>query len=343
MTKVLVPTVCPYCGAGCGFFIAVEKERATGIEYMPDHPVSEGALCSKGNAALEILYHQERLTSPLKRKGEGLSRISWEEAIDLVARAFGEAIKKHGPGSIALLSSSKCSNEENYLIEKLARLLGSPNIDNCARLCHAPSVVGLNRTLGAAGMTNPIPDIANSKCIFIIGSNLAENHPVLSRWIHRAKDAGAVVIVADPRMTHTSWMADVFLQLKPGTDVALLNGMAHVIIKEGLMDRDYIAQRTRGFEELKESVKDYTPEKVAEITGVSAGDIVRAARAYAIISGFLYSLFHGDHPAQHGHGQCAGHFQSGPHLRASGKAGHRSHASARPEQCAGCLRYGGTG
>ncbi len=292
MTKVLVPTVCPYCGAGCGFFISVEKERATGIEYMPDHPVSEGALCSKGNAALEVLCHQERFTSPLKRKGEGWARISWEEAIDLVAKGLGDAIKKNGPGSIAFLASSKCSNEENYLIEKLARLLGSPHVDNCARLCHAPSVVGLNRTLGAAGMTNPIPDIASSKCVFIIGSNLAENHPVISRWIHRAKDEGAVVIAADPRVTHTSWMADVFLQLKPGTDVALLNGMAHVIIKEGLVDRDYIAQRTRGFEELKESVGDYTPEKVAEITGVPAGDIVRAARAYAIspASSILYSM-----------------------------------------------------
>lgn len=292
MTKVLVPTICPYCGAGCGFFVAVEKERATGIEYMPDHPVSEGALCSKGNAALEIVDHQERLTSPLKRKGDGWAKISWEEAIDFVARGLGDAIKKHGPSSIAVLSSSKCTNEENYLIEKLARLLGSPNVDNCARLCHAPSVVGLNRTLGAAGMTNPIPDIASSKCIFIIGSNLAENHPVLSRWVHRAKDAGATVIVADPRMTHTSWMADIFLQLEPGTDVALLNGMAHVIIKEGLLDREYISQRTRGFEALAESVSDFTPEKASEITGVSASDIVRAARAYASspASSILYSM-----------------------------------------------------
>ncbi len=292
MTKVLVPTVCPYCGAGCGFFIAVEKEQATGIEYMPDHPVSEGALCSKGNAALEILHHQERLTSPLKRKGDGWAEISWDEAIDLAARGLGDVIKKHGPERIALLASSKCSNEENYLIEKLARLLGSPHVDNCARLCHAPSVVGLNRTLGAAGMTNPIPDIESSKCIFVIGSNLAENHPVISRWIHRAKDAGAVVIVADPRETHTSWMADIFLQLAPGTDVALLNGMAHVIIKEDLLDEDYIAANTRGFEALRESVKDFTPEKAAEITGVPADDIVRAARAYAIspASTILYSM-----------------------------------------------------
>ena len=292
MTKVLVPTVCPYCGAGCSFFVAVERERAVGIEYMPGHPVGEGALCSKGNASLEILHHQERLTSPLKRKGDGWAKITWDEAIGLVARGIGEAIRDYGPDSAAVLASSKCTNEENYLIQKLARLLSTPHIDNCARLCHAPSVVGLNRTLGAAGMTNPIPDIANSRCIFIIGSNLAENHPVISRWVHRAKDAGAVVIVADPRATHTSWMADIFLQLTPGTDVALLNGIAHQIIKEGLIDRGYIAERTGGFEEFEGSVGEYTPERAAEITGVPADEIIRAARAYASspASTILYSM-----------------------------------------------------
>ncbi|UEC43230.1 MAG: Formate dehydrogenase subunit alpha [Methanothrix sp.] len=292
MTKVLVPTVCPYCGAGCGFFVAVERERAVGIEYMPDHPVGEGALCSKGNASLEILHHQERLTSPLKRKGDGWAKMTWDEAIGLVARGIGEAIREDGPDKVAFLASSKCTNEENYLIQKLARLLGTPHIDNCARLCHAPSVVGLNRSLGAAGMTNPIPDVANSRCIFIIGSNLAENHPVISRWVHRAKDAGAVVIVADPRATPTSWMADIFLQLTPGTDVALLNGIAHQIIKEGLMDREYIAERTRGFEEFEESIREFTPEKAAEITGVPAEEIIRAARAYASspASTILYSM-----------------------------------------------------
>lgn len=292
MTKVLVPTVCPYCGAGCGFFVAVERERAVGIEYMPDHPVGEGSLCSKGNASLEILHHQDRLTSPLKRKGDGWAKITWDEAIGLVARGIGEAIRDYGPDSAAVLASSKCTNEENYLIQKLARLLETPHIDNCARLCHAPSVVGLNRTLGAAGMTNPIPDVANSRCIFIIGSNLAENHPVISRWVHRAKDAGAVVIVADPRATHTSWMADIFLQLTPGTDVALLNGIARQIIKEGLMDREYIAERTRGFEEFEESIREFTPEKAAEITGVPAEEIIRAARTYASspASTILYSM-----------------------------------------------------
>lgn len=292
MTKVLVPTVCPYCGAGCGFYVAAEREKAIGIEYMLDHPVSQGALCAKGNAALEILYHPDRLTSPLKRRGEGWARISWPEALDLVAKGLGQARKKHGPRSLAFLSSSKCSNEDNYLMQKLARLLGSPHIDNCARLCHAPSVVGLNKTLGAAGMTNPIPDIASSRCIFIIGSNLAENHPVISRWVHRAKDRGAMVIVADPRATPTSWMADVFLQLEPGTDVALLNGMAHVIINEGLINREYIAQKTKGFEALSRAVKDFTPQRTAEITGIAPEDIVRAARAYATspASAILYSM-----------------------------------------------------
>jgi formate dehydrogenase alpha subunit len=292
MPESVIASVCPYCGAGCGFYIKVEKNRATGIEYMTGHPASEGALCSKGNAALEILYHQDRLVFPLKRKGEGWTRITWDEALGHVARGLGEAIKINGSSSVGFLASSKCTNEENYLIEKLARCLGSPNVDNCARFCHAPTVVGLNRTLGAAGMTNPIADLANSKCIFIIGSNLAENHPILSRWIHRAKDAGTIVIVADPRLTHTAWMADIFLQIKPGTDVALLNGMACVIIREGLVDHDFISKLTMGYENLVKMITAYTPEKVSEITGVSANDIVKASRAYAKspASAIVYSM-----------------------------------------------------
>jgi formate dehydrogenase alpha subunit len=212
----------------------------------------------------------------------------------LVSSGLGKAIKKNGPDSAGFLASSKCTNEENYLMQKLGRSLGSRNVDNCARLCHAPSVVGLNRTLGAAGMTNPISDLANSKCLFIIGSNLAENHSILSRWIHRAKDSGAFVIVADPRFTHTAWLADLFLQLDPGTDVALLNAMMKVIIDEGLVDKEFISKwtKTKGFEDLVEAVKDYAPEKVEKITGVPAQYIVKAARKYAksSASAILYSM-----------------------------------------------------
>lgn len=292
MSKSLVSTICPYCAAGCGFYVAVEKGRATGIEYMLEHPANEGSLCPKGNAALEVVYSEDRLLYPMKRNGNEWSRISWDEALKLVSKGLGRTIKNSGPDFVGFLSSSKCTNEENYLIQKLARSLGSRNVDNCARLCHAPSVVGLNRTLGAAGMTNPIPDLANSKCIFVIGSNLAENHAILSRWIHRAKDGGAQVIVADPRLTHTAWLADLFLQLKPGTDVALLNAMMKVIIDEDLVDKAFISKSTKGFEDLVKAVKDYTPEKAAEITGVPANDIVKAARMYAKspASAILYSM-----------------------------------------------------
>jgi formate dehydrogenase alpha subunit len=292
MSKSLVSTICPYCAAGCGLYIAVEKGRATGIEYMREHPANEGSLCPKGNAALEIVYNEDRLLYPVKRDGYEWTRISWDEALRLVSKGLGRALENYGPDSVGFLASSKCTNEENYLIQKLGRSLGSRNVDNCARLCHAPSIVGLNRTLGAAGMTNPIPDLANSKCIFVIGSNLAENHAVLSRWIHRAKDSGAKVIVADPRLTRTAWLADLFLQLKPGTDVALLNAMMKVIIDEGLIDKEFISKLTKGFEDLVEAVNDYTPRKAAEITGVPAEDIIKAARMYARspASTILYSM-----------------------------------------------------
>jgi formate dehydrogenase major subunit len=292
MPKSLVPTVCPYCAAGCGFYIVVEKGRATGIEYMPEHPASQGALCPKGNAALEILYHQDRLRYPLKRDGEGWRRISWEEALEMVSRGQGRVLKEYGPNGLGFLASSKCTNEECYLIQKLARCLGTSNVDNCARLCHAPSVVGLNKSLGAAGMTNPIPDLANSRCIFIIGSNLAENHPVIVRWVHRAKETGAIVIVTDPRLTPTAWLADIFLQLRPGTDVALLNAMAKVVIDEGLIDKDFISLCTKGYEDLVQAVKDCSLESAEKITGVPAREIARAARAYARspTSAIVYSM-----------------------------------------------------
>lgn len=292
MSKSLVSTICPYCAAGCGLYVAVEKGKATGIEYMPEHPANEGSLCSKGNAALEVVYNDDRLLYPMKRDGYEWTRIPWDEALKLVSKAFGRAIKNGGPDCLAFLSSSKCTNEENYLIQKLGRMLGSRNVDNCARLCHAPSIVGLNRSLGAAGMTNPIPDLANSRCIFIIGSNLAENHAILSRWIHRAKDSGARVIVADPRLTHTSWLADIFLQLLPGTDVALLNGMMNVIIDEGLIDSEFISKSTKGFDELAVAIRDYPPVVASRITGVPAKDIIYAARMYAKspASTILYSM-----------------------------------------------------
>lgn len=281
MSTKLVPSLCPYCAVGCGYYLILERGKAVGVEYMKDHPASEGALCPKGNAVLEILNNGDRLKYPLKRRGDEYMRISWEEALDLAAEGLARNARVNGPRSLGFLASSRCNNEENYLLQKLARLLGSPNIDNCARLCHSPTVVGLGAVLGTGAMTNNLADLKNSGCIFAIGTNFAEAHPVVSRWVQRAKERGAKVIVADPRITSTSWMADLHLRIKPGTDIDLLRGMMKVIVDEGLADDKFIKGRTEGFEELQASLRGYSLEKAATLTGVPAGDIARAARIYA--------------------------------------------------------------
>jgi len=276
-----IPTICPYCGVGCVFYVVVEDGRAMGLEYMTEHPVSQGSLCPKGNAALEVLDHPDRLTQPLIKTNGRFQEATWDKALDLIAKRLSAIRNSAGPDALGFLASAKCSNEENYLFQKLARLLGTNNVDHCARLCHAPTVVGLTHSLGSGAMTNLIPDLANADCILVIGSNFAENHAPVARWVWRAKDRGARVIVADPRLTPTAWLADIFLQLRPGTDVALLNGLMHVILTEGLADRDFIAQRTTGFDALAQHLMAYPPSRVAEITGVPPAQITAAARAFA--------------------------------------------------------------
>ncbi|VVB71288.1 Formate dehydrogenase subunit alpha [uncultured archaeon] len=292
MSTKLIASLCPYCAVGCGLYLTVDKGKAIGIEYMTDHPASEGALCPKGNSLLEILDHEERLKYPMKKLGDGFVRITWDEALDLVAQGLSRNIRKHGPGSLGFLASSRCNNEENYLMQKMARLLGSPNVDNCARLCHSPTVVGLGAVLGTGAMTNNLLDLQNAKCIFAIGTNFTEAHPIVTRWAQKAKDNGAVIIVADPRITSTSWMADIHLRINPGSDIDLLRAMMKVIIDEGLADDDFIKSRTQGFEELRDSLRDFSLEEAAEKTGISTGDIIRAAKAYAIspASALLYSM-----------------------------------------------------
>ena len=295
----MVPSVCPYCALGCGFYIKI-KEGGLGIEYMLDHPTNEGSLCAKGNASLEIINHPDRLRYPLKKTEAGWSRISWDEALATVAGKIEETLRDHGPDALGFLGSAKSTNEENYLLQKMVRTLGSKNIDCCARRCHSPTIPALKRALGASCMTNPISDLANSDCIFVIGSNFAENHPIVARWALRAKDRGAKIVVADPRITPTAWLADLHLQIKLGTDVALLNGMMKVIIDEGLWDRNFVGERTVGFEALADKVAGYTPEKVSEITGAPPEAIVRAARIYARSdsSAIVYSMG----ITQHSHG-----------------------------------------
>ena len=299
----LVASVCPYCGCGCGLYIRVEDGIARNIEFMEEHPVTGGALCPKGNAALEVVYHAERLRYPMKRLNGDWVRISWEEALGMLVDQLTRIKQTHGADALGFLASAKCTNEENYLFQKLARLIGTNNIDHCARLCHAPTVTGLVSTLGSGAMTNPIPDIINANCILIIGANPAEDHPIVSGWIWDAKERGAKVIVVDPRYTPTAWMADTFVQLKPGTDIALINGIIHVILKEGLYNKEFLEVRTTGFAQIQELAAQYDPATVEKLTGVPSHQIQDVARLYAksAASAIVYCMGITQHSSGHQH------------------------------------------
>jgi len=284
-----VHTTCPYCGAGCRFFLQVLDGDIIGLLPDRSHPVSQGKLCIKGWNAHEFVTSKDRLTKPLIRKGGGFRETSWDEALEVIARR----LKEYPPDAVGVLASAKCTNEENYLMQKFARVvLGTNNVDHCARLCHASTVVGLVKSFGSGAMTNSIPELEQAKCIFIIGSNTAEQHPLVARFIVRAKEKGAVLIVADPRRITLTRNADFHLPQRPGTDVALLNGMMNVILSEGLEDKSFIAERTENFEAFKDVIRKFTPDYVAGVTGVSKDSLIGAARAYARSSGsaIVYSM-----------------------------------------------------
>ncbi|SCZ11702.1 formate dehydrogenase subunit alpha, partial [Alkaliphilus peptidifermentans] len=243
--------------------------------------------------AYNFVGHPDRLKTPLIRKNGKLEEATWDEAYDVIVNKIKETKESFGPDAIAGFSSARVTNEENYLMMKLIRgIVGTNNIDHCARLCHASTVAGLATTLGSGAMTNAIKDIRNADVIFVTGSNTTEAHPVMGAYIKQAVKDGKKLIVADPREIELAKYADVFMQIKPGTSVALSNALLHVILEEGLEDRAYIDNNTEGFDELKALVKEYTPEKAAEICGVNADDIRRAAKLYgkATKGSIVYSM-----------------------------------------------------
>lgn len=286
------PTTCPYCGCGCGFNLVSVDGKLAGVEPWKRNPVNEGKLCPKGNFSYEFVHREDRLTTPLIKENGEFKEATWDEALDLVASKL-KGIMEVDPESLAFLSSARCTNEENYLMQKLVRtVIGTHNIDHCARLCHGPTVAGLAQTFGSGAMTNHLKSIQFSDVIFIIGSNTLEQHPLMWRRVLKAKANGAKLIVADPRFTPSAKKADLYIPFKSGTDVALMNAMMNVIISEGLEDKEFIEKRTKNFEELKEVVKNYPPEKVADITEASADLIREAARMYAKAdnAGIIYSM-----------------------------------------------------
>jgi formate dehydrogenase alpha subunit len=287
-----VDTVCPYCGTGCYITLHIKNKEIIRVSSRAD-TWNEGLLCVKGRFGYEFVNSPDRLTKPLIREGSTFRETSWDEALDYVATRLREIKNSYGPDAIGGLSSAKCTNEENYIFQKFVRAaIGTNNVDHCARFCHAPTVTALSSILGSGAMTNSISEIEDAEVIFIIGSNTKESHPVVANRIIRAHRNGAKIIMADPRRVPMARFADIFLQQKPGTDVALLNGIAHVIVNEKLYDNDFIKERTHGFEEWTKSVESYTPEHAESITGVPKEKIIRAARIYGSSrkAGIFYAM-----------------------------------------------------
>ena len=291
-----VKTVCPYCGVGCSIYIGVRGNEIVGVRGDRESPVNKGGLCIKGRWGFDFIGHPDRLTRPLIRKeGKGkdievngnmkeiFREATWDEALDLIAARLAKTKAETGPDSLGVLSSAKFTNEENYLVQKFARaVIGTNNVDHCARLCHASTVAAAAVCFGDGAMSNSIADFHKADLLFIIGSNTSECHPIIARYVRQAVISGRTkLMVADPRNIVLAKKAVIHLRQKPGTDVALLNAMMHVILEEGLENTEFIKGRTIGFEEAAAAVKKYTPKMAEEITGVPKEDIIKAARLFA--------------------------------------------------------------
>jgi formate dehydrogenase alpha subunit len=287
-----VTTVCPFCGVGCSMTVGVRSDRIVAVKGDRKSPVNQGGLCVKGRFGLDFVHHPERLTRPLIRR-EGVARsrtkgavaeifreADWEEALDRVASELKRACATGGPRSLGVLSSAKCTNEENYLVQKFARaVLHTNNIDHCARLCHSSTVVAALAAFGEGAMSNSIEDIGRASALLVIGSNTTECHPIIGRRIKQnVRLNGARLIVADPRRTELAAMAELHLCQRPGSDVALLNGLMHIILGEDLFDAAFIADRCEDFERFRRSLAAYDPHTVSAVTGVPSDLIVRSAR-----------------------------------------------------------------
>ncbi|MGW3401417.1 formate dehydrogenase subunit alpha [Streptomyces zhihengii] len=276
-----VRTTCGYCGVGCALDVVVREGEVAAVLPARDGPVNRGHACVKGRFAHGYLTSSERLAEPLVRRGGALTRVGWDEALGVVASGLRAAVGQGGPDAVAAISSARATNEENYLVQKFLRtVIGTNNVDNCSRLCHAPSAAGLTASFGRAGGTDSFDDVEQADCLLVVGANPVEAHPVVgARLLQRALD-GAVLVVADPRGVGLARHADIHLPNRPGTNVALFHGLAHVLVAEGLTDPGFLRDRAAGLDELTALLAEYPPARVAGITGVPARDIVAAARYY---------------------------------------------------------------
>ncbi|MEF8883589.1 MAG: formate dehydrogenase subunit alpha [Haloarculaceae archaeon] len=286
-----VKTICPYCGVGCGIQVQPGDEPG-GMRFRPwaDAPVNEGRVCIKGGAATEVVDHEDRLTDPLIRENGEFREASWEEAYSYVVDELERIRAEYEPDAMGFFGSSKTMNEENYLLQKLARRYGTNNVDNCTRMCHASTVWALRTSLGAGAMTNSMADLREAGDVFWIqGANPGEQHPIAnSVYFRQAVNEGATVIQVDPHANKTtkSFAIDdterhMHLQPEPGTDIPLLNVVVKTVLENGWVDEEFVDERTEGFEHLEETLEDFDKEAAAAQCGVPLEDIETAAEKYA--------------------------------------------------------------
>jgi assimilatory nitrate reductase catalytic subunit len=277
----IVPTHCPYCAVQCGMNLLVENNHVVGVEPRYDFPVNEGRLCPKGVTAYLQVHHPDRLLFPLIKRNGNFERATWDEALDLIVSKFKELQEKHGKDSIGVYSGSSLTTEKTYLMGKFARAgLGTRYVDYNGRLCMVSAAAGNNKAFGIDRAANPWSDIPLAEVLLIAGSNCAETFPVLNKFLWQQRDNGGRWIIVDPRETPTARQGDLHLQLKPGTDVALANGLLHVLIRENLTDESFIDARTNDWQATRELALRYTPDVASQLSGVPAQKIVQAARLY---------------------------------------------------------------
>ena len=277
----VVPTHCPYCAVQCGMNLLVEKDHVVGVEPRYDFPVNEGRLCPKGVTAYLQVHHPDRLLHPLIKRNGRFEQASWDEAFDLVVAKFKELQATHGKDSIGVYSGSSLTTEKTYLMGKFARAgLGTRYVDYNGRLCMVSAAAGNNKAFGIDRAANPWSDIPLSEVLLLAGANCAETFPVLNKFLWEQRDNGGRWIVVDPRETPTARQGDLHLQLKPGTDVALANGMLHVLIEDDLIDQKFIDGRTNDWNATREVALRYSPDVASQMCGVPAEKIVAAARLY---------------------------------------------------------------
>lgn len=295
-------TVCTYCGVGCNLEVATTSGEVLSITAPYDAEVNQGHTCLKGRYAFKFYNHPERLNSPMiKRNGE-FEKATWEEAYDYIAEKLSSYKNEFGPDSIAGISSARCTNEENYLMQKFIRaVIGTNNIDGCARVCHSPTALGMQRTFGTGAATNSIDDLKDTNCIMVIGANPTDAHPVTGAKMKQfAMKQDNVTIVIDPRRTELARYADYHLALRPGTNVAVLNMMMYYIISEGLADESFISKRTKGFDTYKSELLNLDLDEMERISGVDRELVKKAAIAYATAPNAM--SFHGLGVTEHSQG-----------------------------------------